>query len=287
MRGLENGCTLRSHEPISDALASRLARHVISIHTTYPLLKFTHTQVQLNAAHMPFLRELSVEMRGNRGWWVEHRLLLEVTLKTIAIRFDTTSAAAINSVLAAFSHHRWLASLELLFCTAVLRTASDTARIKGTPPGDPQLCCPCRCHSLRCSRCQRWKHCLSRSAGVVPRIQPSVQSYNQVQELRALKQLAELARNFSEQTLLKLLQMPHQLRWMALPYNARCHITGEVAALLPSVLHLHSFSLAECHPSLLSLDFLARLPTLTELVRGTDMVTALPFRHAMHCYCRC
>ncbi len=147
-------------------------------------------------------------------------MLLPATLKSIKIRFKATSAAAINCVLAAFSNHRWLASLKLPLWAGRMPEQMSFAPLQSLPT----------LKTLSLEVCG--------SESNDPTLSPK-----QVQELRALKQLTELGCNFCEQTLLELVQTPHQLRWTARPYSGRRHITGEVAALLPSLLQLLSLNI--------------------------------------------
>ncbi len=118
MRGLVKGRTLRSQEQISDALASRLARHVTSIKGKYGsvLIKLNRAQVQQITSRVPFLRELSFGLQDDEQWSAKERLSLPATLTNVSIRFDAaTSAVSMNSVLVAFSHHESLARLEVIF----------------------------------------------------------------------------------------------------------------------------------------------------------------------------
>ncbi len=150
------------------------------------------------------------------------------------LRFDiATSATSVNAILAAFSHHEPLAKLTLFF--------------DGTLPAQVSFA---PLQSLPALKTLRLKATLSSA---------------QVQEMRSLTQLERLDGSFSERTLLQMLQPPHQLRWTELPKGSRECVTPAVAALLPFLLHLRTFCLPACHPSLSSLDFLAHLPALTEM----------------------
>ncbi len=240
MRGLVKGRTLRSQEQITAALPSRLARHVTSIEGDYgfPTLQLNRAQVQQIASRMPFLRRLSFGLHGIAGEeWSSEERLAGATLTDISIRFNgSTSAASIDSVIAAFSHHEPLTDL-MLRLDGPLPEQVSFAPLQSLPA----------LQTLRIT--QDWT---SEEVTFTP---------EQVQEVRSLTQIEVLHYRCREQTLLQLLQPPHQLRWTALPsYSA---ISGDVAALLPSLKHLRTLKLDVCPPSLSSLDFLAQLPSLT------------------------
>ncbi len=235
MHGLVKGRTLRLQEQISDALPSRLARHVTSIGDIYGVPLLNRAQVQLIASRMPFLRELSFGLQDDELWSAEEHLSLPATLTDVTIRFDT-SAASVNSVLAAFSQQDPLARLELIEWSEQMSIAP--------------------LQSLPALQTLRIDCNFRRDVAFTPA---------QVHEVRSLTQLTRLDCGFSEQTLLQMLQPPHQLGWTELPQSAPYHISADVAALLPSLKHLRTFTLARCCPSLRSLDFLAQLPALTEV----------------------
>ncbi len=209
-------------------------------------MKLKRVQVQQIASRMPFLRRLSFSLQDDELWRTEERLQLPATLSDVSIGFDfAASATSVNAILAAFSQHAMLASLELLF------EGSFPEQV----PFAPLQSLP----ALKALRLQ------DNSFGDV------TLSDAQVQEMRSLTQLERLDCRFSEEALMQMLQPPHQLRWTELPHYSRNCMTDALAALLPSLPHLRSFSLGERLPSLSSLDFLTQLPALTSVeVEGNN-----------------
>ncbi len=246
MRGLECGKKLVRAELVAAALKSRLARHVTCIGDRYHSLPFTRAQVQQIASRMSFLRQLSFHPQGDEEWSAEERLSLPATLSEVSIGFDAAaSATSVNAILAALSPHEPLAKLALFF-SGTLPEQVSFAPLQSLP-------------ALKSLRLQNGSY------------DDATLSDAQVQQLRSLTQLHPLDCHFREQTLLQILQPPHQLRWTELPYYSRYCITDALAALIPSLSHLRSFCLGIRLPSLSSLDFLAQLPSLTAVeVEGSD-----------------
>ncbi len=210
-------------------------------------MKLTRAQVQQVASRMPFLRELSFCL-SDEEWSAEDRLRLSLpsTLSQVGIRFyKQTSAATMVSVIDSFSRHESLVTFEIQF-DEWFPSLVSFAPLQELPALE----------TLTLEVCE----------------DPTL-SAKQVQELRALSQLTRLNWNFCEETLLQMLQPPHQLQWTALPAFSRSAITDVVASLLPSLCRLRTLRLALRPLSLSSLDFLAQLPALTEvdiLGRDTD-----------------
>ncbi len=239
MRGLTAGKHLASHTDLPLLFASRLARHVRRFANMY-CYQLTHVQLSQAIHSMPFLQTLSIGAMPHADWARSLRgLQLPTTLRDVSIHFaEGFATASANLILKLLGQHEPLQKLRLWF--SHLSSAVSFAPLR------------------EATQLQTFS-----IGGVSTALQLTPQHLQQIRPLP----ISELALpGCSTAALLSLLQMEGPpLRWTKVPTRASV-VDDAVAALLPTLVHLHELR-SECFDSeaLSSFDFLADLPTLHTL----------------------
>ncbi len=240
MRGLETAKRLQvdSTEQLASVMQSRLARHVGFLAGTSEPVVLSRPLLEEIAERMPFLRELHFSPLPADDWSGE--MQLPTALRTVWIRLLPDGLASpLNALLESLSRHAPLTELRLEF-DGPLPAHISFAPLRSLPA-------------------------LSKLCIDDGRADFVALTSTQCAELRMLVHLRSLECVCSEQAMLQLLQPPSnsQLQWTSLPSGSG--ITDAIAALIPALPMLSTLLLIEVSGELRSLDFLAQLPSLTQV----------------------